>query len=313
MVKSLLIRLLVALGLPGLFRRLNRRSLTILLYHGVAPKADFGIYNYRGKFITPEVFSMELAYLKKHYTVLDLDEAVEKLRNGTLPPNSVVITFDDGYKNFYEYAFPLLKQHGLSATFFLPTDFVLNKIPLWIDRLEYLGFENDNAIRQQLKNLSDEQKNLELEKLEASSQKKFLDFSQDRYVYSPIEISEIKEMQEAGMKFGAHTASHPILSKVSKDKLVYEITDSKNLLEQNIGEISKVFCYPNGQPEDFNEDVLEEIKTAGFTSALTTLEETNNKTSNPYLLKRITLDNIKDERTFAFTVSGLRAFLRKLI
>ncbi len=310
MVKRAVIRLLVLLGFPGLFRRLNRDSLTILLYHGVAPKADYGIYNYRGKFIPPEVFSWELDYLKKHYTVLDLDEAIKKLQTNSLPSYSAVITFDDGYRNFYEYAFPLLKQHGLTATFFIPTDFILKKIPLWTDRLEYLAFKNDAEIRQKLKSIPDEEKNSELEKLEQTSNRKFSDFETDRYVYAPLSIEQIKEMQGAGMKFGVHTASHPILSKVKKENLSREITTPKNLLEQNIGSISKSFCYPNGQPNDFNGDVLGEIKKSGFTSALTTIEGTNTPNINPYFLKRIVMDGISDESTFAFAVSGLRVFLR---
>ena len=314
MVKSLVIRILSTLGLIELIRRLNKGSLTILLYHGVAPNppagGDSGMYNYRGKFISPEVFSMELDYLKQYYTVLDLDEALEKLQSGTLPPYSTVITFDDGYKNFYDYAFPILKQHELTATFFIPTDFVLKKIPLWIDRLEYVGLKNDAEIRQKLKSLPDEEKNQALEKLE--KERKLENFDGNRSVYTPLSIEMIREMQTAGMKFGAHTEGHPILNKVETNKLHEEIGGSKNLLQQNIGQISKVFCYPNGQSNDFNQNVLEEIKKTGFTSALTTLEGMNTENTNPYFLKRITMDNIKDQKTFLFALSGLRGFLRKL-
>lgn len=304
------------MGLFGLFSTLNRRSLTILLYHGVAPNqpagGGSGMYNYRGKFISPEVFSIELDYLKKYYTVLDLDEAVEKLKNGNLPPYSAVITFDDGYKNFYDYAFPILKQHNLTATFFLPTDFVLKRIPLWTDRLEYLGLKKDEEIRQHLKSIPDSEKLIELEKLEKSSTSQVDNFEGNREVYAPLSIEMIKEMQDAGMEFGAHTKSHPILSKVESQKLKEEISEAKNELEQTIGSLSKTFCYPNGQSSDFNQDVLEEIKKAGFNWAVTTLEGVNTKNTNPYFLKRITMDNIKNQRTFIFALSGTRGFLRKL-
>lgn len=313
MVKSLVIRILSALGLIGLFRHLNRGSLTILLYHGVAPKAGLGMYNYRGKFITPEAFSEQASFLSKHYKVLDLENALEKLKNETLPPYSAIITFDDGYKNFYDYAFPILKQHNLTATFFIPTDFVLNKIPLWTDRLEYLGLKNDSEIRQRLKLLSDEEKIKALEKLEMEHGSVLRDFNENREVYAPLSVEMIKEMQNAGMKFGAHTQSHPILSKIEPVKLSTEISGSKKLLEENIGQVSKIFCYPNGQLNDFNEIVLEEIKNTGFIGALTTLEGVNNKNTNPYFIKRITMDNISDTRKFLFVLSGLRGFLRKII
>jgi len=270
------------------------------------------MYNYRGKFIAPEVFSMELDYLKKHYNVLDLDKALEKLKNGTLPPYSLAITFDDGYKNFYDYAFPILKQHNLTATFFLPTNFILEKTPLWTDRLEFLGLKDDAKIRQGLKTHVDESRNLELIRLENQHQKKLDNFVGSNSVYAPLSLEMIKEMQNAGMKFGAHTQSHPILSKVNTLRLFNEIKGSKNLLEQNIGEISNVFCYPNGQPEDFNQDVLGGVKKAGFKWAITTIEGMNTKDTNPYILKRITMDNIKDQTTFVFALSGFRSFLRRL-
>ncbi len=137
-MRAFLLQCARLLGLHSLFRFLHRHSLTILLYHGVAPKRDIGIYNYRKKFIDPLIFARQMEYLRRKYTILPLEEAMRALENGTLPPYAMAITFDDGYANNYTYAFPVLRAHSVPATVYLTTDFVEHKKPLWVDRLEYL-------------------------------------------------------------------------------------------------------------------------------------------------------------------------------
>ncbi|MBP9757809.1 MAG: polysaccharide deacetylase family protein, partial [Candidatus Pacebacteria bacterium] len=114
-----------------MFRFFHRHSLTIVLYHGVAPEAEgglaampaqaghAGIYNYRGKFIRPDVFERQVAYMNRHYTILPVDEALRRLDDGTLPDYALAITFDDGYRNFYEHAYPVLKASHTPATMYL--------------------------------------------------------------------------------------------------------------------------------------------------------------------------------------------------
>ncbi|MES2213797.1 MAG: polysaccharide deacetylase family protein [Patescibacteria group bacterium] len=309
MWKTFIIRLLYALGIPGLFRALHTHDLTILLYHGVAPTEARGMYNYRGKFIAPEVFKMHLSYIKKYYTVLDLDEALEKQKAGTLPPHSLVITFDDGYKNFYTYAFPLLRDGGVTATFFIPTDFVFEKKALWMDRLEYIGLKNDATVRHSLKLMPDVDRAAEIERLENEYQKKLFDFEEVRSVYAPLSIEGIREMQNAGMKFGAHTQSHPILSKVNRERLEEEILGSKKILEEKIGSISRTFCYPNGQKEDMNNDTKIVIQKE-FSAALSTIEGINKKGTDPYELQRISMDALTTKAGVATAISGARNFFR---
>src|SRR3989338_9127431 len=109
-MKRLLLSLIALLGITHIARFFNRNSLTILLYHGVAPlarrslgeggKENRGLYNYRGKFIEPAHFEVQMRYFKEHYRVLELDEAVRRLFDGSLPSRALAITFDDGYRNF---------------------------------------------------------------------------------------------------------------------------------------------------------------------------------------------------------------------
>lgn len=312
------------LGLPHVFRFFHRDELTIVLYHGVAPREHEGrrgIYNYRGKFIPPEVFEQQLRYLQKHYRILELDDAIRGMRKGTLPRRSLAVTFDDGYRNFYDHAFPILQELGVPATIFLTTDFVFKKKPLWVDRLEYaIGRREgeyaqkialDARLREELKRLPDVEKEKRLQKIERSSGTTFFNFEMDRGAYAPLTEGEVRELREAGISIGAHTMTHPILSRISKKRAREEIQGSLDALLTVCATISASFAYPNGQRGDWNKDTERIVKECGFGSALTTIEGFNDRNTHPYQLRRIAMD-ATDEETFAATASGMRLFLRKI-
>lgn len=306
-------------GLPHLFRYFNRHALTVLLYHGVAPKRAQGIYNYRGNYISPEAFRGHLGYIARHYNVLPLDESLQRLREHTLPRYALAITFDDGYQNFYSHALPLLKEFRMPATIFLVTDFVLQKKPLWVDRLEYaIGqkevsreerIEEDIRVRAELKNLPSSKRERRLEAIERQTGAALRDFSGERAVYAALTESEIKDMQEGGITLGGHTKSHPVLSHLSDGEATEEIVGSRRALEEHFGVISQVFCYPYGR---WNEKTEQLVTEAGFTGALTTIQGVNSADTHPYRLRRFTMDGVDDIGRCAAVISGMRLFLRRL-
>jgi peptidoglycan/xylan/chitin deacetylase (PgdA/CDA1 family) len=102
-----------------------------------------------------DVFREQLRMIKKDFHPMALDDLVKAGERGTLPDNAVALTFDDGYRDFYEHAFPLLEEMGLPATLFVTTGFVSGELWLWPDQLKYV-LENTN------------QKYLNLSELEAS-------------------------------------------------------------------------------------------------------------------------------------------------
>ena len=129
-------RLWKALDLAGahhLFRYINRDRITIVMYHGIVEGSlPFSYWT----LLAFEKFRRQLLYLKKHYNILPLPEVAEKLRHGEpLPPYTAVITFDDGFRNNYTTAFPLLKREGLPATIFLATGYMDTNELYWADKL----------------------------------------------------------------------------------------------------------------------------------------------------------------------------------
>lgn len=311
-----------AVGAVALMRFLHRNSLTILLYHGVAPQTDAGIANYRGKFITPAAFDHQIAYFKKHYKILDLDDAISSLRVGTLPPNALAITFDDGYRNFYTHAYPILKKHRVRATMFLTSDFVLDKQPLWVDRLEYaMGhgtstraekMRRDDTLRSELKKLPARERDVRIKKIEQEAGVMFSDFAADREIYAPLSLEEIRDLRSAGMTFAAHTLTHPILARESEEDGAREIKDSVARLTEAIGPLSRTFAYPNGQEGDWRGAHERAAQEAECTAALTTIEGVNTPKTHPYRLHRFTLDATDHTPAFAAIASGVRIYIRTI-
>jgi peptidoglycan/xylan/chitin deacetylase (PgdA/CDA1 family) len=317
-MRAFLLRGASLFGLHGLFRFLHRHTLTVLLYHGVAPSKDIGIYNYRKKFIDPLIFARQMEYLRRKYTILPLEEAIQRLHDGTLPPYAMAVTFDDGYENNYTYAFPVLRAHSVPATIYLTTDFVEKHLPLWVDRLEHLiGFAKgakdtprdekaaaDALLRQKLKGYGAEVREKKLKELESSAGVALKGFEGDASVYAPITWEECRMMRTWRIAFGAHTASHPILSRLSFLEQREEIGSSRKIVSDALGSVSSIFAYPNGQPGDFTDETVTTLKELGFTGALTTTPGVNTKKTHPFRLKRISMDRTEDWDIFLLATSG---------
>ncbi len=333
--------MLSALGVPELSLAALTVRPRIFLYHGVSPDIPgYGIFNYRKKFLTPEVFRKELLWISRHFTVIPLSLLIEHIKSGDrLPPRAAAITFDDGYRNFYEYAFPILKEFSLHATFFITTDLADQKAPLWVDTLEYaIGHANrpllhvfikgkeeifsietygdrvraDMILRDRLKKLPRNEAETALGEIVnatgADLRESFLSSP-----YRGVTWEEAREMERAGMAFAPHTRSHPILSRMPLRDAEEEILFSRKKMQEELSNPLDIFAYPNGQPEDITPEIVSVIKKTGFKAALTTTSGVIGKNANPYLLPRITLDGTDSFPAFKNTAAGITHQLRRVL
>jgi peptidoglycan/xylan/chitin deacetylase (PgdA/CDA1 family) len=103
----------------------KKPSIPILMYHSISDEAET-VHPYYRTSTSPEQFASQMKYLRENgYTTCSLAQAIERLQQQTqAEAKFVVITFDDGYRDFYQHAFPALSQWGFSATVFLPTAFI---------------------------------------------------------------------------------------------------------------------------------------------------------------------------------------------
>jgi peptidoglycan/xylan/chitin deacetylase (PgdA/CDA1 family) len=106
-------------------RTSSKSSIPILMYHSVSNRDEAGVHPYYRTATAPTVFELHMQYLHDHgYTAMNVGDAVDSLQNGRLTNKRAVITFDDGYSDFYKHAFSVLDRHGFTATVFLPTAYI---------------------------------------------------------------------------------------------------------------------------------------------------------------------------------------------
>jgi len=284
-----------------------KNQIIILMYHAVV-RSPLEIYDWC--FIDELSFRRQLKYLIKNFEIISLSEAVERIKNATIYRPSAVITFDDGFQNNYEIAFPILLEARAPATIFLITGLVNTDDTVWYCRLnralaetkkaslELDGTKLDlsgtdakarssSAIKHKLKTYTHPQLLTRLQKIILE-----LGADPDR----PVEIGspfrmlghqEINKMVASGLiEFGAHTHSHAILSPLSPRQRYEEIIRSVNTIEELTERQCKFFAYPNGRPEDYDEDTIKILESCGVRASVTTIEGSNDEMTPLMELRR---------------------------
>ncbi len=275
----------------------------ILLYHRVLPTADpFAI-----DAVTTREFDRHLDVLTSFFRVISLEQLVGELDDGISRPGTICITFDDGYKDNFQYALPILRKYGVPATVFLATDVIGSDGMLWPDRVLFVIRQcKINQLRYDEAGIFDV--NMQNEHLRRRTGFQFLEWlkkfspaERDERINRLMQVCELSEppaqrlmlnwhevrqMHKDGIRFGAHTKSHPILSFLSDDELKREIFGSKSAVENALGVSICSFAYPNGRRGDFDERSKEVIKAAGFRCAVTTCGGANDRASDNFELNR---------------------------
>jgi peptidoglycan/xylan/chitin deacetylase (PgdA/CDA1 family) len=242
--------------------------------------------------------------------VLPLDQAAARLKAGTLPARALSITFDDGYADNQAVALPILKRHGLTATFFVSTGF-LDGGRMWNDTIAE-AFRRGAGPALDLRDLFDdpaalyplatpEQRRHGLETVILKA--KYLPVAERLTLVGRIAErsgaalpedlmmtrAQVVALRRAGMQIGAHTVSHPILARLGEAEARAEILDSKRFLEDLLDERVGLFAYPNGKPaEDFTPESVAIARSAGFDAAVSTAWGAANARTDPFQLPRFT-------------------------
>lgn len=296
---------LVRVDLPG------RERVSILAYHSVCPADDpYLPYIGHNLSIAPEAFERQIAYLTRHYEIGDLSTLAARIAGGYDGNRPLLaLTFDDGYRDNYRYAFPILRRHGVPATFFLTTDCIDGGTPLWAMRAAYILL---NSARQTLRAQSADLEldlrtpaarrtslralKLALSALPRAEREQILHelmheagIPDDDFLRGAmLRWQEVKELRDAGMEIGAHTRSHPSLPYIPALEAEDEVKGSKSALESVLGEPVVHFCYPNpaGRP-NFNKALSASLRASGFTTSVTSQTGYVNMGESLFEMRRI--------------------------
>ena len=289
-------------GVFAPFRWAHRHQSLIITYHRFSEREG-------GARISARAFAEQVEYLAAHYTLVPLSRLANCLRKRELPTRLAAITIDDGYRDAYEIAFPILRKHCAPATIFVVTEFVEGTTWLWTDKARYLmeaaahqSFEigigardlrlelNGPAsralaaglINAALKPLSEEARDALIERLTFELGVKLPE--RPPAEYGAIDWRQAQEMADAGVEIGSHTLTHPILTGLGDARLRDEVAQSRDRIQNALGRKVETFCYPNG---DYDLRTQREVARAGYQLAVTTDVGLNNRRNDPLALRRI--------------------------
>ena len=268
-------------------------------------------------------FLEQIEFLCRNFEVIPLSIIAKCIHNREpFPKNSIAITIDDGYKDNYLLAYPVLKEYGVPATIFVTTSYIDGKQTPWEAKvsfaishtslkelyLEEIGrfslrkekerYKARKLIIKRLKKFSGRRKEALLKKLFEICE---IEVPADLGKELMLSWNEIREMSESGIEFGAHTVHHPELTNISLKEAKWEIEESKKELEEGLGKPVISFAYPSGI---YNREMVQLVKNAGFLCAVTTTVREVKPWSDPYELGRaIGID--EDFSKFKAIVSGV--------
>ncbi len=284
----------------------------MLLFHRVVD--DKSVYLFKGPAMHCQIgdFQDVIAYLKKNYSIVGIDEAVDRLQSGRgFKSPTINITFDDGYRDNYTLAYPILKEYDVPATIYLTTSLIGTGGRTWTDRIEaaLLGTEKEVvrhpflACGEELPISTNEEKRVASIKI-AEALKIMPDETRKAMLVEFIDMlgvnegngssrmmlswDEIREMAENGITIGCHTHSHPILSKMGLSDAKAEILVSKQIVEEQLKMPVRHFAYPNGRAEDFSEELRDYCREIGFASIASVIYGVNGSADRTaFCLKRV--------------------------
>ena len=306
------------------FERVTTAKFVILCYHGIGESG-----NPLGVAPTRQLFQAQMRFLRENYRVVSLDEVCRELRSGVKSEPGVALTFDDGYRSSYTVAFPILQRYRLPATIFVTTESVETGQVAWYDRVFLamavapsgaLQLDFQGPCRFQLNSPGDRLRaalelvallrtlpNSERRKCCVLLEKK-IGLPQNALSSRVLTWEEIHAMHQAGVAFGSHTLTHPVVSQLTLQELEQELGASKCLLEKKLRIPVLDFAFPFGKASDCSPPALEMLSRCGYRSAVTTVSGVNTPQVNPFELRRLQVGSDGSLARFAFDLG--RAFLR---
>ncbi len=272
MLKKLLYHVCKWFGCFYLARRLTRRSLRILAYHGFAlyDENDFRPL----LFMDTAVFRQRMEYLvRQGYPVLSLDDAVERLRGRNLPPCATAVTIDDGFYSTWKMAVPVLDELKLPATIYVTTYYCVKGNPVFRLVIQYMFWKTTASelelnglgihetgkmhfrdpksaddIMWQIISYGESQMNEDQRvrlcgELGKRLNVDYADIVRKRFLTLMTE-GEIREANQAGVDIQLHTHRHNL--PLEAELVAKEIRDNREVLEPLVGRRLDHFCYPSG-------------------------------------------------------------------
>jgi peptidoglycan/xylan/chitin deacetylase (PgdA/CDA1 family) len=297
-------------GLLGLARLARSRARGVVLrYHALTDDAAPVVYAAPDICLPVAAFRLQMAFVKRAYTVLPLDALVDAVvGGGRLPSRALAITFDDGYADNHRLGLPVLRALGLPATVYVATGAVADAAPFWVAAVRAIALGADDVLPMPdgpghrldgLGGRTAAAKSLTRALVPMAPEARaawLADAARAAGVDlvaalagTMLDWAQIRELAAEGWTIGAHTVTHSNVTLVDAARAEREIAGSRDALAAAIGRPVRHFCYPNsgGQHGYFDAAVTELLRRLDFRSATTSRPGALRPGADPFLLPRL--------------------------
>ena len=270
---------------------LRRQGVIALTYHRVNANTDF----FPGMHVSQ--FRDQMDWLRKNCTPIWPEDVFDAARSHSRIRPPVLITFDDGYRDYFDNAYPILHEMRIPSVMFLSTDLMDRGGLIWTEALRWAVMKSRKSsartpwqpeqsvsfasvmereafvtkCKHYLKGIPDKDRqtwlSTFLHELDAPPPTDELDRQM-------LNWNEVKAMRE-GTRFGGHSHTHPILSQLAPDAMEQEIVKCRDRIASELGEAPRCFAYPNGRACDFNDTTKSLLQRHGFNMAFANIEGIN--------------------------------------
>lgn len=298
---------------PVVWSLRSKPSLVILAYHRVLPKGHPDLhFEQPGMYVLPETLGMHLRALRMHFEIVDLGDWIRRSKDGdSLPNRACAITFDDGWKDNFDYGLPVLVREQVPATVFLVSDLIGGNYEFWPNRLARLlvahrarGAALPSPLASfllkagvSLDGHTNQTSDIDAAIVACKSQADatmiaLLDEVEPRAVRdvkprSLLNLAEIEAMRDSGfVRYGSHSRRHTrLVPGLAPHQLRDEVYGSRHRLQQVIRGDVELFCYPNG---DYSSEALAAVRSA-YEAAVITRAGWNQRETDVHMLKRVSI------------------------
>lgn len=281
----------------------DRNVLRVLTWHRV-DRPDENPHLYDGVHsATPEAFQTQIQMLSQRFQFVSTDQVVRAIQGDEpLPPRAVLITFDDAYAGFQDYAWPILKRYRAPVILFVPTSFPDHpERRFWWDQIHWSISTTTKSSLQTTANVLPLQTKSQRAKAASIVMAEIKSLPHDQamayvaHVQDELQVAavpnnilswrELQQLAADGVTLGAHTHTHPMLNRISLEAARKEVVRSRNEIEQHTGIRVNTFAYPAG---GYREELAQMLAEESFDLAFTTERGLNViGACNPLLLQRI--------------------------
>lgn len=329
------------LGASGLVKPLTRlrhalvRDLVILAYHRVLEVADEDAFAFDLELVSasPAQFREQMTLLRERFHPVRFADLAAALAGGPpLPPRAVIVTFDDGYDDNFRCAFPILRELGVPATFFVSTGHIDSGRPYAYDWLVHLVLHMDaprlrigeldldtelpasRAARRAIAaDVLDRMKavpaGVQSAVVERLADECGLPRAQGHADCRPMSWAQLREMRAAGMEIGSHGIWHNMLARLDRDAMRSEVAGSQRAIAEALGAPCEVISYPVGGVDAYDDEVIAAAREAGFVLGCSYVSGTNRLPPRaPFALRRLAVERHMDGAWFAALVGLPEAF-----